>query len=472
MSFEMDAFTDRLCRFRSTAGEVAPAADWLADRLDALGFETYGWDADADLLSAHSSFPDDPDAIDVDGRRSVAGVIEVGNVDGAGNPDAVPTVVLNGHLDVVPAEPDGWSSDPFEPTWRAGEAAADGAGGKTADGAGGKTADGVDGPSSDADGRTLTARGAADMKAGLAACVGAALDVRESAESGQFTPPAGGLRIVVEAVAGEEDGGYGLATATLSDPYPFERDAAIVAEPTDLRPVVACEGCLMMELRLEGRSAHAAARWQGEDVLPRFERIRGAFMALERERAESVTHPQYGEFPVPWPVVCGTVEAGSWPSTVPAALRAGFRIGVAPGETVAEVERAFVDRLETVAADDPWLRDHPPEFERFSVQFEPSEVPDDDPIVDAVRAGRLETGLPDAEPIGATYGTDARHYIEAGIPAVVFGPGDINEAHYPDETIEWADVETGRAAIAAAVRQFAADQGPSSGAPADGASAR
>jgi acetylornithine deacetylase len=176
-----------------------------------------------------------------------------------------------------------------------------------------------------------------------------------------------------------------------------------------------------------------------------------------------VTHPKYDDFPVPWPVVCGTVEAGSWASTVPAALRAGFRIGVAPGETVDEVERAFADRLETVVDDDPWLRDHPPVFERFSVQFEPSEIPGDDPIVDAVRAGRIETGLPDAEPIGATYGTDARHYIEAGIPAVVFGPGDINEAHYPDETIEWAEVETGRAAIAAAVRRFAADYGPSAG---------
>ncbi len=453
MSFEMDAFTERLCRFRSTAGEEAAAADWVADRLDALGFETHVRDADADLLSTHSSFPDDPDAIDVDGRRSVAGVLEVGTVDGAGTADAgpLPTVVLNGHLDVVPAEPDGWSSDPFEPTWRA-ENPRD-------DAAGGGTADPADGSSSNVDGRTLTARGAADMKAGLAACVGAALDVRESVEAGAFDPPADGLRVVLEAVAGEEDGGYGLATATLSNPYPFERDAAIVAEPTALRPVVACEGCLMMRLRLAGRSAHAAARWAGEDVLPRFERIRGAFMDLERERAESVTHPRYGEFPVPWPVVCGTVEAGSWPSTVPAALRAEFRIGVAPGETVDEVERAFADRLETVVDDDPWLRDHPPQFERFSVQFEPSEIPGDDPIVDAVRTGRRETGLPNAEPIGATYGTDARHYIEAGIPAVVFGPGDINEAHYPDETIDWADVETGRAAIAAAVRRFAADYG-------------
>ena len=469
MSFEMRAFAEHLCRFRSTAGEERAAADWVETRLADLGFETYTWDADPGLLTSHPSFPNDSGEIDVAGRRSVAGVLEVGDVDGradgptgdaAGDApdsrtdddgstdDASLTVVLNGHLDVVPAEPTSWSSDPFEPVWRSGK-------GRAIDGAMG----GGDPSSGDVGGgETLTARGAADMKSGVAACVGAALDVCDRVESGEVRLPEGGLRIVVEAVAGEEDGGYGAATAALANPYPFERDAAIIAEPTELRPVVACEGCLMAELRLVGRSAHAATRWRGEDVLPRFEAIREAFSALEDERSRTVSHPLFEAFPVPWPVVCGTVEAGSWPSTVPAALTATFRIGVAPGETVDEVEEAFRERLATVVADDPWLREHPPAFERFSVQFEPSEIGGDAPIVEAVRGGLVDAGLPDAEPVGATYGTDARHYIEAGIPAVVFGPGTIDEAHYPDETIEWGAVEKGRAAIAAAVQRFAESQ--------------
>ena len=470
MSFEMRAFAEHLCRFRSTAGEERAAADWVETRLADLGFETYTWDADPGLLTSHPSFPNDSGEIDVAGRRSVAGVLEVGDVDGrADGPtgdaasdasdsrtdddgstdDASLTVVLNGHLDVVPAEPTSWSSDPFEPVWRSGE-------GRAID----RGVGGGDPSSGDVGGgETLTARGAADMKSGVAACVGAALDVRDAAAAGVFDPPESGLRIVVEAVAGEEDGGYGAATAALESPYPFKRDAAIVAEPTKLRPVVACEGCLMAELRLVGRSAHAATRWRGEDVLPRFETIRRAFGDLERERAKTVTHPLFDEFPVPWPVVCGTVDAGSWASTVPASLTAAFRIGVAPSETVDGVERAFRERLGEVADDDPWLREHPPTFERFSVQFEPSEVPADAPVVKAIREGLVDAGLPDAEPVGATYGTDARHYIEAGIPTVVFGPGTIDEAHYPDETIEWAAVEDGRAAIAAAVRRFGEQKG-------------
>ncbi|RLM68317.1 M20/M25/M40 family metallo-hydrolase [Halorubrum sp. Atlit-26R] len=448
MEFDMRAFAADLCRHRSTAGEEAAAAAFVAERLADLGFETYAWDADPAVLADHPSFPDDLDAAAVEGRRSVAGVLELGGAADAGDAggesggdDPAPTLVLNGHLDVVPAEPSEWSSDPFEPVWRddAGTASAN------ADAGG------------DASGETLTARGAADMKSGLAACVGAAVDLRDGVADGAVTLPRAGLRLVVEAVAGEEDGGYGAATAALANPYPFERDAAIVAEPTELRPVVACEGSLMARLEIDGRSAHAATRWRGEDVLPRFEAIREAFMELETERSESVSHPLYGEFPVPWPVVCGRVEAGSWASTVPATLDAEFRIGVAPGETVAEVEAAFRERLERVAAEDPWLREHPPRFERFSVQFEPAEIAVDEPVVEAVRAGLVATGLPDVEPRGATYGADSRHLVAAGIPAVLFGPGTIDEAHYPDETIAWGEVVRARAAIAAAAARFAVD---------------
>ncbi|OYR84619.1 peptidase M20 [Halorubrum ezzemoulense] len=452
MPFDMRAFAAELCRHRSTAGEEAAAAAFVAERLADLGFETYAWDADPAVLADHPSFPDDLDAAAVDGRRSVAGVLELGGAgdDGGASDgddaapesaaaDSVPTLVLNGHLDVVPAEAAEWSSDPFEPVWRdTSERNADPA-------------------AADEGGDTLTARGAADMKCGLAACVGAAVDVRDGVADGAVDLPPSGLRLVVEAVAGEEDGGYGAATAALANPYPFERDAAIVAEPTELRPVVACEGSLMARIEIDGRSAHAATRWRGEDVLPRFEAVREAFADLETERGESVSHPLYGSFAVPWPVVCGRVEAGSWASTVPATLEAEFRIGVAPGETVAEVEAAFRERLDDVVDADPWLRDHPPRFERFSVQFEPAEVAVDEPVVEAVRAGLVATGLPDVEPRGATYGADSRHFVAAGIPAVLFGPGTMDEAHYPDETIAWEEVVRARDAIAAAAGRFARD---------------
>ncbi len=402
-------FASELVSFASTDANEAPVSAWFSARLEELGFETYEWDVDAALLAEHRSFPDDPDSIRAADRRSVGGVLELGD------PDAGPTLVLNGHLDVVPADEAVWSSQPFEARWRGDE---------------------------------LTARGAADMKSGLAACVFAALALAERDVDG---------RVVVEGVVGEEAGGVGAATAALDNPYPFDRDAAIIAEPTALTPVVASEGSLMKRLRLTGRSSHAATPWRGESVLPHFDSIREAFADLAEEREQAVTHPLYEEFPTKWPVVCGTVEAGEWASTVPASLTAEWRIGVAPGETVAEVEESFDERLATVAAENEWLAAHPPEFERFPVQFEASESSADEPVVRAVQSGMRANDLEETAPRGVTYGADARHYIEAGIPTVMFGPGSIEQAHFPDETIDFREVETAVDVLADAAAAFLAE---------------
>ncbi|QCJ45708.1 M20/M25/M40 family metallo-hydrolase [Haloprofundus sp. MHR1] len=411
----LQTFTEEFLRFDTTDCREAAAQSWFRERLDEFGFETVEWHADADRLAEHPSFPDDPDDIVVADRPSVAGVLEFGN------PDAGPTLVLNGHSDVVPAEDELWDSDPFEPTWN---------------------------------GDDLTARGAVDMKSGVAACVFAALDVRDAVENGELALDG---RIVVESVTGEEDGGIGAAAAALDNPYPFDRDAAIVAEPTDLTVVTATEGTVMKRLHLTGRSAHAATRWVGESVLPHFERIRHAFEELEAERGERVHHPLYEEFPVPWPICIGRVEAGSWSSTVPASLTAEIRIGVAPGETVDEVEEEYEARLAEVVAESEWLTEHPPEFERFTIQFESAEIDADEPVVAALQAAMGDAGLADTEARGATYGADSRHYVEAGVPTVVFGPGTIEQAHFPNETIHWPDVETARATIAMAARRYLAE---------------
>lgn len=410
---DLRAFLEELLRFDTTGGAEAPANDWFRDQLTELGFETYEWTADAEQLAQHRSFPDDPAEIEVADRPSVGGVFEFGD------PEAGPTLVLNGHVDVVPVARESWASEPFDPVWNEDE-------------------NGVE---------TLTARGAADMKSGLAACVFAAKHLHDS------DPDIDG-RLVVESVVGEEAGGIGAAASAQSNPYPFERDAAIIAEPTELHAITASEGSVMKRLKLTGRSAHAATRWRGVDVLPYFEEIRREFEALEAERGETVTHPLYERVPVPWPVVVGRVDAGSWASSVPAELTAELRLGVAPGETVADVEAQFEERLAQLVAGDEWLAENPPEFERFSIQFEASEISADEPVVGALQQAMRANDLADTDPRGATYGADARHYIEAGIPTVMFGPGSIEQAHFPDETIDWSEVLTAGAVLGEAAEEF------------------
>jgi acetylornithine deacetylase len=411
MSITIKEFVEGLVRFDTSSANEWEAQQWVCDQFGSLGFETYTWEADAERLAAHDSFPEDPEAIPTANRPSIGGVLELGD------PESGPTVVLNGHIDVVPVEFEHWETDPFEPTWRDGE---------------------------------LIARGAADMKSGLAACVYAARTVAEDADD-QLNG-----RIVVESVAGEEAGGIGAAAAALENPYPFDRDAAIVAEPTDRRLVTAVEGSVMLRLKLEGKSAHAATRWRGESVLPHFEAIHTRLCELEQERASRITHPLYERFEIPWPISVGRVEAGTWASSVAGSLTAEIRVGVAPGETVATVEQEVRDAVEEIRADDDWLRTHPPELERFSVQFEPAETPVNERIVEAVSAGMERCGLDDRSPYGVTYGADLRHYQAAGIPTVLFGPGTIEQAHFPNESIRWDDVRESRAVLAEAARSFLA----------------
>ncbi|HET7323260.1 MAG TPA: ArgE/DapE family deacylase [Halococcus sp.] len=403
---QMREMAETLVSFPSYPGDEEPVQRWLYDRLEDLGFQTYEWEPDTDLLASHPSFPP-IDTLELENRPSIGGVLELGD------PNDGPTIVLNGHADVVPVAENEWTSDPFEARWE--------------------------------DGR-LYGRGALDMKSGLVACIFAALSVYEQSD---------GLdgRIVVESVVGEEEGGIGAATAAGNNPYPFERDAVLIAEPSDFNITVAAEGCLMKCLTIYGKSAHAARTWEGESVLPHVERIRRAFTDHEQERAERVTHPLYEEFDNPWPVNFGTVHAGNWASSVPAELTSEIRIGVAPHETVREVESEYQQRLKQVIEESEWLSSHPPAFERFSVQFEGSEVARDEPIVKSLAQTMREHGI-DPEYEGFTGGTDARHYLEAGIPTVVFGPGALDIAHQPDECIEWNGVIEASEIIADTVESY------------------
>jgi acetylornithine deacetylase len=95
-------------------------------------------------------------------------------------------------------------------------------------------------------------------------------------------------------------------------------------------------------------------------------------------------------------------------------------------------------------------------FERFSVQFEGSEIDRDEPIVRRLVEAASEYGVTDPEYEGFTGGTDARHYIDAGIPTVVFGPGSVDLAHRPDEYVRWEDVVLASEIIAATAASYLA----------------
>jgi acetylornithine deacetylase len=297
-------------------------------------------------------------------------------------------------VDTVPSgDPETWSRDPF-----AGEI----------------------------EGDLLYGRGSCDMKGGLVTYL-AALDALS--ELGIE------LRgdVSVAATVGEENGGLGALSTVLRG---YRADAALITEPTRLALVPAQGGSLVFRLGISGRSAHAAVRDEGVSALEKFIPVFEDLTKLEDERNATLSHPLYEHLRNKVPINVGVVRAGNWASTVPESLVAEGRVGLIPGEEIDAFRQLVADRIASVAKRDPWLRENPPKLEWFGGQFAPAEVPPDAPICEAVkRAHERVTGEEPAVE-GVPYGADMRLFIRFGeTPCVMYGAGDVNVTHAPDEHI-------------------------------------
>jgi len=333
-----------------------------------------------------------------EGRPNLAGVRA-----GAGGGRSL---LLNAHVDTVdPGERAAWNHDP------AGEIV---------------------------DGR-IYGRGACDMKGGLVTHL-AALDALDAA----------GIRlggdVTVSSTVGEENGGVGSLSTVLRG---YCADAALITEPTKLALIPAQGGSLVFRLTVPGRSAHGAVRDRGVSALEKFLPLHAELLAMERERNAAMRHPLYQHLSNKMPISVGSVRAGNWPSTVPESLVAEGRLGFAPGEEMEDIQRLTEERLATVAARDPWLRDHPPRLEWVGGQFASAEVPLDAPLCDAVRsAHEAATGTPVAVE-GVPYGADMRLFTRfGGMPCVMYGAGDVDVCHAPDEFIALDDLLTAAKTVA------------------------
>ncbi len=341
------------------------------------------WQIDLDALAAHPDFP----GMEVP-RAEAWGL--VGRLPGAGDG---PTLMLNGHIDVVPTgDPAAWSASPFSGELR--------------------------------DGR-LFGRGACDMKAGLIAAHIAVQAVRRSGVA---------LRgdVLVASVQGEEDGGLGTF-ATLQRGW--RADACVIPEPTDLDIIPANSGALTFRLRVHGKATHAARRTEGVSAVDAFWPIWNALRELERRRHD-VVDPVMARWPLAHPLSIGTVQAGDWASSVPDLLVAEGRLGVALGEPVDEARRQLEAAVAEACAGDQWLRDHPVEVEWWGGQFEAGQLPPDSDLVERVRAAHDLAGGAPLDVYGAPYGSDLRLLTGlGGIPTVQYGPGDVKLAHGPYESV-------------------------------------
>lgn len=372
----------------SVTGSAAEseAQHGMQRRLRALGMDTDLWSIDVDATAASPDFPgmEAP-------REEAWGLV------GAWGGDDGPSLVLNGHVDVVPPGRDGWTAGPWSGQVR--------------------------------DGRVL-GRGACDMKAGLACQL---LAVRALQSAGVRLRG----RVLLQSVVGEEDGGLGTF-ATLRRGH--TGDLAVICEPTGGQLVTATAGALTFRLVVPGRSVHASARLEGVDAVDNYLLVRAALQDLERRRNRDAS-PLMSGYRLPYPISVGTLTAGNWASSVPDRLVAEGRLGVALGEPVEQARQELEDAVARACAADPWLARHPVQVEWWGGQFAPGQVEDGAVVTRLVSAAHRQVHGTSPAVHGVPYGSDQRLLTGlGGIPTVIYGPGDVRQAHAPDESVPVAEL--------------------------------
>jgi acetylornithine deacetylase ArgE len=291
------------------------------------------------------------------------------------------SVLLETHMDTVPA--DGMEIAPFEPVQKGGR---------------------------------LYGRGSCDAKASLAAMMVALVEVARS----------GAPIDVWLCAAVDEEFTFGGAAHLVSSG--FRVDYVVVGEPTRLRVVTAHKGAVRWIVTTSGRAAHAATPWEGENAIYKMARVVQALEHYAAVLQGQPPHPRLG----PRTLNVGTIEGGQTVNTVPDRCSVSVDRRVLPGESLAEVAGSMAEYLSGEG-----LGEHTQVKE--ILRDAPMEMPDDSPWVQAVLAA-ASTVSP-ALRHAVHYGTDASKFAEAGMPAVVLGPGDIAQAHTANEWVETEQVQ-------------------------------
>jgi succinyl-diaminopimelate desuccinylase len=295
------------------------------------------------------------------------------------------TLALNGHIDVVsPGDPEQWVHPPFGGVNEAGR---------------------------------VYGRGTSDMKAGLAAAM---LAGRAAARGDSVD----GTLVLTFAV-GEETGEPGTKHLVEDE---IEADFGVVLEPTDLRVATAAKGIGWYTARVEGVSSHASHPSVGQNPLLALLSWADTLGAYQRELADR-THPLVGES-LCTPTIC---RAGETQNVVPATAEIRFDRRFLPGEDIATIDGEMDALFDPLRADGFDVS-----VERTRV-YEAAEIPVDARLARVFRGHAARVAGVDTDPYGKVAATDQRNFVnDAGIPAVIWGPGTPSQAHTVDE---WARVD-------------------------------
>lgn len=376
----------RAVQIKSLVGQEQAMQEFMRERYEEIGLETFEFQPDFDKLSKHEAFIDS--GIPFDGRKNVIGILQ-----GAKNGQSL---TLHGHVDVVSPEPlQSWTQNPW---------------------------------GGDIVGNRLYGRGALDMKSGLLAnwfSLKTLLDLGIHPEG----------TVQLHSTIEEEAGGGGGALACLEEGY--VTDGFLTTEPHALRLTVAHVGIMYFRVKVFGKTAHASNTQDGVNAIGKMYKIYHALEALDQKRAKEVEFDLFkkGSGGQSVNLNLGTLRAGDWVSTVAGEAILECRIGFIPGETRADIKRLINETVANAIEGDAWLEEHPPEIEWFGWSTEAWYQDPNDAYVRSFKHTGEETLGRDIEVIGRTGGNDARFTQYYGKAGIAFGPRGAN-MHGPDEYVE------------------------------------
>jgi acetylornithine deacetylase/succinyl-diaminopimelate desuccinylase-like protein len=269
-------------------------------------------------------------------------------------------------------------------------------------------------------------RGACDTKGSIAAMLGALMALAR----GGARPAA--TEIVFAGLIDEENaqaGSRALAAGGL------KADLAIVGEPTRLGVVTAHKGSLWLRLETRGKAAHGACPHLGRNAVHEMARMVDLLETNYARQLQRRRHPLLGSATVN----VGSIKGGSQPNIVPAQCEATVDRRTLPGETGPSVRRELqtlfrTHKLKAVIGDEK------------SCPCHPMETSVDLPLVRKFMQAARQT-----KAAGVNYFCDASVLAHAGIPSIVFGPGDIAQAHTAEE---WIGLKSLAAATACLLKFF------------------
>lgn len=299
------SFTQNLVRYPSLRGVEHTAQDFLFESMRERGFAMDRWRIDVDDIKSHPGFG--PVTVSYENAYNVVGTYRPTHQAGR-------SLILNGHIDVVPTGPQQmWSRSPWDPAI-------------------------IDG--------WMYGRGSADMKAGLAANL-FAFDAVRAAGLAPTAP------IYFQSVVEEECTGNGALAALLRG---YKADAVIIPEPEENMLVRANVGVLWFKVRVTGRPAHTREMATGFNAIDAAYSLIGALRGLEAKwNGEHPCHRHFEHLEHPINFNIGKIEGGDWPSTVPPWCEFDVRAAIYPGTTADQARAQIEACIAEASQSDPRL---------------------------------------------------------------------------------------------------------------------